>query len=159
MKFTVTFIIILFLVSCQSAIKYKSIKNSRKSGYSKNVYKSNDLESSINSWLGVPYKYGGMSKNGVDCSGFVSIIFKNVYEYNLPRTAREQYLKGQKIRMNNISAGDLVFFRGVRGRGIDHVGIFLDSGRFVHASLTNGVIISRLSEDYYSKRFVGACRY
>ena len=113
----------------------------------------------VDEWLGVPYKFGGMSKSGIDCSGLTSTIFTNVYSIDLPRTARDQYINGRKIRLNQARTGDLVFFRGVRGSGIDHVGIFLSDKRFVHASISDGVIISDLSEDYYSDRFVGVCRY
>ena len=59
----------------------------------------------------------------------------------------------------NLSEGDLVVFRGVRGPGIDHVGVYLEDGKFVHASTSIGVTISDLSEEYYKIRYVGACRY
>ena len=160
----------LFLfTACTSTARYKAIKNSRqnqsqsqdqnhsqKQSYSRN---NTLLQNYIQNWIGVPYKYGGMSKRGIDCSGFTFTVFNEVYDYNLPRTALDQYKSGRKVRTAQLTEGDLVFFRGVRGAGIDHVGVYLEDGKFVHASTSIGVTISDLSEDYYKTRFVGACRY
>jgi len=121
--------------------------------------KSSPLNTFIQQWMYTPYKYGGMSKSGVDCSGFSSIVMREVFRIKLPRTAEDQYNMGEKVRDGWQKAGDLVFFKNVRGHGIDHVGIFLGSNRFVHASTNNGVIISDLDEDYYHKRYVGSRRY
>jgi lipoprotein Spr len=119
----------------------------------------NNLEKYISSWLNTPYQYGGSTKNGTDCSGFSSQVLLHVYHIEIPRTAEDQYHQGQKIRDGWLSQGDLVFFKNVRGRGIDHVGVFLGNGRFAHATNSAGVIISDLEEDYYRERYVGACRY
>ena len=100
-----------------------------------------------------------MSKKGVDCSGFTSRVMEDVYNIQIPRTAEEQYENGRKISDGRMRAGDLVFFRNVRGKGIDHVGVYLGNKSFAHASNNAGVIISDLDEDYYRKRYVGACRY
>jgi len=159
MKYIIILFLIILLASCQSTAKYRAIKKSREAGFSQNRSGSGDLEAVINSWVGVPYKYGGMSKRGVDCSGFTSVIYQDLYGIKLPRSAREQYINGTKIRSSQIRSGDLVFFRGVIGTGIDHVGIYLEYGDFIHASTTNGVVISNLDEEYYESRFVGACRY
>ena len=121
--------------------------------------KANTLEKYISDWLNTPYLYGGTTKNGVDCSGFSSQVLLDVYNINIPRTAEDQYYQGQKIRDGWLSQGDLVFFKNVRGRGIDHVGVFLGNGQFAHATNSAGVIISDLEEDYYRKRYIGACRY
>jgi len=151
MKYILMLFLLILFTSCHSTAKYRSIKNSRKAQSSKNYKYSGNLSSAINPWLGTPYKYGGMSKRGVDCSGFVSIVYMDVYNLQLPRTSRDQYISGKKIRINQIHKGDLVFFRGVRGSGIDHVGIYLEDGKFVHASVSNGVIISNLC---YLSRFL-----
>lgn len=164
---TISFI---FLVSaCASTARYKAIKKSRQEqNQSQNNYSSRkrhdskfntQLENYIQDWIGVPYKYGGLGKNGIDCSGFTLTVFNDVYNYELPRTALDQYNSGRKISSTYLNEGDLVFFRGVRGTGIDHVGIYLSDDKFVHASTSVGVTISDLSEEYYAKRFVGACRY
>ena len=126
----------------------------------------NQATTSINSngyfegWLGTPYLYGGMSRQqGVDCSGLSSRVFQDLYGIDLPRTAEEQYRSGMKIRDGFRKQGDLVFFRNVRGHGIDHVGVYLGDNRFIHASQSSGVIISEMDEDYYRIRYVGTCRY
>lgn len=113
----------------------------------------------IKQWLDTPYKYGGMSKSGVDCSGFSSIVMHEVYDIILPRTAEEQYNSGEKIRESWLSPGDLIFFKNFRGHGIDHVGIFLGDNQFAHATESSGVTVSDLNESYYQNRYVGACRY
>jgi cell wall-associated NlpC family hydrolase len=159
MKWILILFLTLLLSACYSTAKYKAIKKSRSSNnhsYSRN---NTQLQDYIKKWIGVPYKYGGMNKRGVDCSGFTSIVYEELYNLKLPRTALDQYNSGKKIRINQLNEGDLVFFRGVRGAGIDHVGIYLEDGNFVHASTSIGVTISDLSEEYYESRFVGACRY
>ena len=163
MKWICLFIFVLMLSGCTSTARYKAIKNSRQSNnhtksrsYSRN---SSQLQNYIQDWIGVPYKYGGLSKRGIDCSGFTLTIYDEVYNYYLPRTALDQYNAGRKINIANLLEGDLVFFRGVRGSGIDHVGIYLENNKFIHASTSAGVVISDLSEKYYNTRYVGACRY
>ena len=159
MKWIFLIIFVFFLHACHSTARYKAIKNSRQSStqyYSRN---NTELKGFIKDWLGVPYKYGGMTKRGIDCSGFSFTVYKELYTYNLPRTALDQYKSGRKIRTGQLTEGDLVFFRGVREAGIDHVGVYLEEGKFVHASTSIGVTVSNLSEEYYKTRFVGACRY
>ncbi len=169
MKYIVLLSLIFQFTSCTSTARYKAIKDSRqnqnhsqnrnqsqKKSYSRN---NTQLQNYIQNWIGVPYKYGGMSKNGIDCSGFTTTVYNGVYNLNLPRTALDQYKSGRKVRTVQLTEGDLVFFRGVRGSGIDHVGVYLEDGKFVHASTSIGVTISDLSEKYYKTRYVGACRY
>jgi cell wall-associated NlpC family hydrolase len=169
MKWILAIALIFLFSACTSTARYKAIKNSRqnpnksqkRNHFKKQIYSRNnaELQNYIHNWIGVPYKYGGMSKKGIDCSGFTSTVFKDIYDYKLPRTALDQYKSGQKVRTGQFTEGDLVFFRGVRGAGIDHVGVYLEDGKFVHASTSIGVTISDLSEEYYKTRFVGACRY
>lgn len=107
----------------------------------------------ITAWLGTPYRYGGKSKSGVDCSGFVLSIFRDVYNLELMRRSIDMAQNSRKIRdPGRLREGDLVFFR-IRSRNISHVGIYLGEGRFVHASSSRGVIINNLNESYYSERF------
>ncbi len=159
MKWIFLVLVIIIFNACHPTARYKAIKNSRQPQKQKLSHNNTKLQSYIQSWMGVPYKFGGMNKRGIDCSGFTSVIYKNIYGVKLPRTALDQYKSGRKIRRAQFTEGDLVFFRGTRGAGIDHVGIYLDNGKFVHASTSVGVTISDLSEEYYQTRFVGACRY
>ena len=110
----------------------------------------------IEDWYGTKYRYGGSTKQGVDCSSFSSNLVNSVFSISLPRTANEQYQQTVRIQKTDLHTGDLVFFN-TRG-GISHVGVYLSNDKFVHASTSNGVMISSLNEDYYSKRFVGAGR-
>jgi cell wall-associated NlpC family hydrolase len=110
----------------------------------------------IDDWYGTKYCMGGNTKKCTDCSGFVQNFFSQLYSVNLPRTAKEQYNFGSRISTSKLRQGDLLFFN-TRG-GISHVGIYLQNNKFVHASTTNGVMISDMDEAYYAKRFVGARR-
>ena len=110
-------------------------------------------------WLGVPYLYGGDTMHGVDCSGFVQVVFQETFNIELPRTTEEMYSSGNYIRDNVLNCGDLLFFKNIRGRGVDHVGIYIGNNKFVHASSSQGVTISDFDSDYYQEHFVSARRY
>jgi cell wall-associated NlpC family hydrolase len=104
--------------------------------------------------LGVPYSFGGTSTAGFDCSGFVQHVFA-LLGISLPRTADAQYDVGRRA-VGGPHPGDLVFFDTYGG--VSHVGIYLGQGKFVHASSSHGVMVSRLSESYWAARYVGAKR-
>jgi len=111
----------------------------------------------IESWYGTPYRYGGFSKDGIDCSGFTQTFFTNLYKLNIPRIAAEQFNQSKRISKKQLQEGDLVFFK-TSGRSISHVGVYLRNNKFVHASTSSGVMISDLDEDYFSRRYAGAGR-
>jgi lipoprotein Spr len=110
----------------------------------------------IEEWWGTRYRYGGCDKKGVDCSSFSSQLILATYKINLPRTAREQYQACDKIATEDMKEGDLVFFN-TRG-GVSHVGVYLGDNYFVHSSVSSGVTISSLLDDYYSKHFISGGR-
>lgn len=110
----------------------------------------------IDDWWGTPYRIGGLTKKGVDCSAFVQNLVTNVYGEALPRTAQEQKSISREISREELREGDLVFFN-TRG-GVSHVGVYLHNNKFVHASTSGGVMISDLGEPYWQKRFVAAGR-
>lgn len=107
-------------------------------------------------WKGVPYRYGGTTKQGIDCSAFVAHTFRHGLGVELPRTVSAQSQRGQRIDRDELSMGDLLFFR--TGRSSEHVGIYLQRGEFMHASRRRGVMISRLSNRYWRAKFVQARR-
>lgn len=105
---------------------------------------------------GVPYRWGGQTPNGADCSGFVEEVFR-LGGHRLPRMVDAQFHATQAVANDEIRPGDLVFFSTYEP-GPSHVGIYLGDGLFVHASSSNGVTESRLDETYYSQRYLGARR-
>lgn len=105
-------------------------------------------------WLGVPYKYAGNDKKGVDCSGLTSQVFLKTLNVKMPRSSREQQQWCINIRKENLQPGDLVFFATGSDRNrVSHVGIYIGNGDIIHASSSRGVIISNLTENYYLKRY------
>lgn len=102
-------------------------------------------------WDGVPYRWGGLSRDGVDCSGFVMTTYQDLFGLSLPRATREQVQVGQAVPPDELQAGDLVFFN-LSGRA-RHVGLYLGAGEFAHASTSEGVTISHLDETYWRKTY------
>ena len=105
-------------------------------------------------WIGTPYRSGGQSRKGTDCSGFVRQVYKKVYDIDLPRSTTEQVEEGKRVRRRKLREGDLVFFHGSKRRRANHVGIYLKEGKFVHASTSRGVMVSRLDEDYWDEHWL-----
>ena len=109
-------------------------------------------------WLGVKYRYGGNTKNGVDCSGLVCNLYKQVYEIKLERTTANILKKNCiAVSRNKLHEGDLVFFKtlgSAQSRVPTHVGIYLKNGKFIHASTSKGVMVSSLSEAYYVRTWI-----
>lgn len=110
-----------------------------------------EIREHVDGWLGVPYKWGGDSKQGVDCSGFVQAIYKQVFDWLLPRVTEQQVRKGRRIRPNQLRAGDLVFFQPENE--YNHSGIYLGENKFVHASSSEGVTIASLKTRYWQRYY------
>ena len=111
-------------------------------------------------YLGTPYKYGGNTKAGMDCSAFTQIIFKDVFNLPLERSARLQYTQGNIVdKGEELKVGDLVFFNTRKRVKPGHVGIYIGDNLFAHASTKKGVTITALDYDYYSRTYMGARRF
>jgi len=111
----------------------------------------------IDKWWGTRYCMGGSTDNCIDCSAFTQVVYRDVWSVLLPRTAQEQYNMAEKIDLEELREGDLVFFN-TGGRDISHVGIYLLNNKFVHAATSGGVMISDLNEKYWQPKFRGAGR-
>lgn len=109
-------------------------------------------------YLDTPYKYGGTDKNGIDCSAFTQLLYKDILSVQLQRSARLQFSEGEEVSRSNLKFGDLVFFNTRQRVKPGHVGIYIGDNLFAHASSSKGVTISSLDLSYYSSRFMGARR-
>ncbi len=137
---------------------YKRSYYSEEFGFSLSENSNLSLYDTLSNWIGTPYRFAGNSGRGIDCSGFVTMIYNQVFGKNLgARNSAEIYHKLEKIDPDDLHEGDLVFFRIRKGR-ISHIGLYLGNNKFIHASTSKGVIISDLDEPYYKKYFAGAGR-
>ena len=120
----------------------------------------NRLARVVEGYLGIPYKWGGTTRAGMDCSAFTRAIFRETYGVELPRTSKQMYGVGRAItQKQDLKPGDLVFFKNTySGPGVSHVGIYLGEGRFAHASSSKGGTITPLDNPYFHPRYIGARR-
>lgn len=149
----------LGLNSCRTAaprLDYKALaRASVKLGVDIDMEDDHQLYLVSAEWIGTPYRSGGNSKRGVDCSGFTCQIYKQVYLKKLERTTLGQMNQTRKISKGNLREGDLVFFSSRKSnKKVAHVGIYLKNGRFIHASTSRGVIVSNLNEQYYRTHWI-----
>ncbi|MDR0792396.1 MAG: C40 family peptidase [Chitinophagaceae bacterium] len=122
--------------------------------------RNTNLLQTIDEWYGVPYRYGGTTKSGIDCSAFSQTVIQAVYNRTLPRTAQEQFDSRLAIDKEDLQEGDLIFFHtSGRRKDITHVGVYLANDKFVHASLSNGVSIADLDDPYWKASYRGAGRH
>lgn len=105
----------------------------------------------VYNWIGTPYRFGGSSKRGIDCSAFTKQLYSDVFNLPIRRSSRDIFSMVSPVGKDDLKEGDLVFFK-IHSRSISHVGIYLGNNRFAHAS-SRGVAISNLDEAYYSRYF------
>lgn len=147
---------ISFLVSCGSLQEKNSKLNLDTNKLTNSHHVKKALYSQFNDWQGVRYQQGGLSQKGIDCSGFVHLTFKLKFGLHLPRTTWMQARVGKEIKKHDLKAGDLVFFKV--GIASNHVGIYLEENKFLHASQRKGVTISRLDNVYWKSNYWKAVR-
>jgi hypothetical protein len=154
------FLLTALLVGCRST-------HTMERTLQRDVYKSLGLEENKKdnfalykeaaAWLNTSYVEGGSSPKGVDCSGFVYLIYKKVYEKKLERKSMNMLKKNcHRINKSRLKEGDLVFFYtdAKSKSNINHVGLYLKNSKFIHASTSKGVMISSLDEIYFQKTWV-----
>lgn len=143
-------LVVILFTSCKSS--HSSVSNSDK----KTIELCKDLVDTAKENLGAPYKFGGTTKNGFDCSGLVFTAYKKE-GIILPRTSIEMSNYGKRINKENARKADLIFFKTGGSSKINHVGLIVDSNhddiKFIHSSTKKGVIISSLNEEYYKKAY------
>ncbi|HLW62646.1 MAG TPA: C40 family peptidase [Flavobacterium sp.] len=135
-------------------VENKASKSIEKSHY---CYKTEQLLNVANDYQSIRYRWGGMSRNGMDCSGFVKTAFDQ-FSIDLPRTSREMASRGERVSKSEAKPGDLIFFKNGGSRVINHVGIVIevegDDIKFIHSATSKGVSINSTKESYYSRGFV-----
>lgn len=152
-------IILIGLSSCHTSaprLDYKALAQaSVRLGVDIELQDNHKLYIHASEWIGTPYRAGGDSKRGTDCSGLVSQLYKKVYHTRLSRSTDGQLKESSKISRRNLREGDLVFFTSRASRKkVAHVGIYLKDGKFIHASTSQGVIVSNLREKYYTQHWL-----
>lgn len=116
-----------------------------------------NLVNTARSYIGTPYSYGGTTTSGFDCSGYTQYVFKQ-QGISIARTTDQQYAMGTSVAKNDLLTGDIVFFN-TSGSGVSHNGIYIGSGKFIHSSTSQGVMISSINDPaYWGSRYIGARR-
>ncbi len=164
------FFLLLFLSGCASAPRYTPPEPRDHSEVVRELEKRQRalrradrgrLVRVAHSYVGVPYHFGGNTRQGLDCSALTRAIYREVYGLELPGSSQQMYQLGRGVsEQGRLKPGDLLFFRiSASGPGVSHVGVYLGKGRFAHASPSQGsVIIAQLSAPYFQQRYAGARR-
>ncbi|MDH3343205.1 MAG: NlpC/P60 family protein [Gammaproteobacteria bacterium] len=160
-KILFLFFLSLLLASCSSSPDIRpgtlsSIPIGNKVDLKNSKTVKNKLYAQLNEWKGTEYEMGGLDKDGVDCSGFVYNTFRTKLGINIPRSTELQITTGKTVSKDKLRAGDLVFFK--TSKKVRHVGIYIEKNKFLHASTSKGVMISKLNNVYWKSKFLKAKR-
>ncbi len=155
---TIFTLLILGFTSCTTTKDFNTDKYKQEQSRTEKVEieksKVNALVIELKRWLGTKYKYGGTTKSGVDCSALVMQAYKNACNIRIPRSSREQHRYCKSITQKELTTGDLVFFATGKSKStVTHVGVYIGNGEIIHASSSRGVIVSKLSEKYYTNTY------
>ena len=144
---------IILLTACSGTPAKQSVTNTKTKTIklTQTAQVKKHLLKQFSEWKGTKYKFGGLSKKGVDCSGFVYLTFQQQLGINIPRTTALQSNTGKNVSKKHLKTGDLVFFK--TSTKVRHVGIYVGNGNFLHASTSKGVIISSLSNTYWASKY------
>ena len=138
----------LFVIGCSYLPTRQSIPEEKST--------LDQLRAEIERWQGTPYRLGGMSRKGIDCSAFAMVIYQDAFDIQIPRTTEQQAKLGKRIDIRNLDTGDLVFFLPESKKM--HMGIYLSHGDFAHASVSKGVMVSNINTPYWNNIFLTAKR-
>ena len=164
-KYVLFFLLSLFVLSCAGSKKSKSNHKSSKSSSKSSAVVSKEAESAVRAafkYKGTKYKYGGITKKGIDCSGLMCVAYKEA-GVTIPRTSSAQSQYGKRVYIGELQTGDLVFFGAKpKSKKVTHVGmvsrVTKDHIYFIHASSSRGVVEDILSSAYYRPRYISARR-
>lgn len=144
-------IVLLLLNSCRSQASFQNNVE-----HNADFFMISKIEQQYQQWSNTPYRYGGNSLKGIDCSGLVNDFYNHKLNISIPRVTIEQAKIGKTV--SNLQAGDLIFFKTGRGQNGLHVGIYYKNGQFLHVSTSNGVKFSNINDDYWKTRYWQAKR-
>ncbi|MBU2431188.1 MAG: C40 family peptidase, partial [Proteobacteria bacterium] len=119
------------------------------------------FEDTLKQFIGIPYRRGGTTTKGLDCSGFVKLVYDHIFGIELPHNSVAQFRFSElkKIDKGDMQPGDLIFFGNTKQKTINHVGLYMSGNKFIHASSSKGISVSGLDENYWKKRFMGSMRH
>ncbi len=146
-------VLAIVLPSCgsQPPSQTATITNSKQVSLSNSKEVKSKIYSQYKQWHGVKYQMGGLSKKGVDCSGLVYLTYRENLGIEIPRSTALQSKTGKEVKRSELRAGDLVFFK--TSYKVRHVGIYIEDGKFFHASTSKGVMISNLNDYYWKDKY------
>lgn len=157
----ITYLIIILIINISGCSLTPDIgRHTAHSKYRSLPYSENQVKNILikqeKDWLGTPHRTGGLSRRGIDCSGFVFITFRDKFGINLPRSTKLQKDVGLPVKQKELKYGDLVFFK--TGLFARHVGIYVGNRQFIHASKSKGVTRDSLDNYYWSGKYWKAKR-
>jgi cell wall-associated NlpC family hydrolase len=148
----------LITISCATAFATERQYGSPHTSFG---FANKQFETKVKEYLDVPYRAGGTTKKGMDCSGFSKTVYSKFFGIELPHSSVDQFRLSalRKIDSTQLKPGDLIFFANQKKKRINHVGVYLSGKRFIHASSSQGITVSSLDDDYWRNRFVGSKRH